>query len=174
MAPAVASSLTSTPQRSPIPRVAITFGSPSIYFSRYSLTISPLRLVSASMLLSSMNSSPAFAATIESWIPRNVPECSPGFQRSYSGLNIASPIGNGYPPIDFESENISGLIPALSNEKNVPVLAQPTCTSSTTIRISFLSQNSRSALRYSTENTFTPPSACTVSIKIAAGFSTPE
>ena len=89
-------------------------------------------------------------------------------------LNIASPIGNGYPPIDFESENISGLIPALSNEKNVPVLAQPTCTSSTTIRISFLSQNSRSALRYSTENTFTPPSACTVSIKIAAGFSTPE
>ena len=30
-----------------------------------------------------------------------------------------------YPPIDFDRVTISGLIPALSNEKNVPVLAHP-------------------------------------------------
>ena len=76
--------------------------------------------------------------------------------------------------MDFDITNISGTIPARSNEKKVPVLAQPTWISSTIIKISYLSHNARTPCRYSLENTCTPPSACTVSIMIAAGFSTPE
>ena len=44
------------------------------------------------------------------------------FARDFGGC-----VKEGYiPPMDFDITNISGTIPARSNEKKVPVLAQPT------------------------------------------------
>ena len=91
-------SATWTPQIQPIPRIS-TPGL-AMFSSIYLRMIPSLRFTSASTLWSSIYSSPAFAATIENGIP--------------------------YPPMDFDITNISGTIPARSNEKKVPVLAQPT------------------------------------------------
>ena len=139
-----------------------------------SLTISPLRRVSASTLFSSSQSNEALPAMNESWLPRNVPLCSAGFHWSSSSLSKTIESGMPRPPIDFDITTMSGMIPARSNEKNVPVRQQPTWISSTIMRISFLSQNSRTSLRNWSLNGRIPPSAWSVSMITAAGLSTPE
>ncbi|EXF69083.1 hypothetical protein D030_3283B, partial [Vibrio parahaemolyticus AQ3810] len=54
--------------------------------------------------------------SIASWLPRNVPVCSPGFHVSCCLLITSSDIGKP-PPIALERHNTSGTIPASSKAK---------------------------------------------------------
>ncbi|MDT4875494.1 hypothetical protein FQZ97_1108660 [compost metagenome] len=69
-------------------------------------------------------------------LPRKVPLCWPGFQTSCSGLSSTTDKGRPKPESDFDSVTISGLMPAGSKLKKVPVRPQPAWMSSTIIRIS--------------------------------------
>ena len=78
---------------------------------------------------------------------------------SNSGFISVKAKGIPYPPIDFERATMSGTIPALSKEKKVPLLAHPTCISSTINNISLSVQNLRTSFNHCFSNTQIPPSA---------------
>ena len=77
----------SIPQINPMPRSSSLSSREITSLVMKSLTISPLRRVSASTLFSSSQSNEALPAMNESWLPRNVPLCSAGFHWSSSSLS---------------------------------------------------------------------------------------
>ena len=65
-------------------------------------------------------------------------------------MELCETTADGQP---WPENGVSGVMPARSNEKNQPVRPQPTCTSSTIIRISCLSQSARTRWSHSVGST---------------------
>ncbi|CSC47198.1 Uncharacterised protein [Vibrio cholerae] len=77
------------------------------------------------------------------------------------------------PPIAFDKQSTSGIMPDSSNAKLWPVLPTPHWISSKINRMPCSSQMRRSSRNQNAGAGITPPSPCTGSTMIAAGFMIP-
>ncbi len=77
------------------------------------------------------------------------------------------------PPSAFDARITSGTIPWCSNEYHVPVRPQPVWISSTMSGMSSSDVTRRTPRTNSVGAGMTPPSACTISMIVAAGLVTP-